>query len=186
MIPPSFGPRSDFQWKHCPGRYLGDSRDDLAVVCAQQWEWQPLSQAAFADGGSTVTVCTKAGCLWPFAKLGEKCDMACWEGTIIRNNIKSLSRARGNGLEWCTWKQAQLYLLLMEWHFFTKSNCWGCCLCLNTWIPLFISPTLILFFTFLSICFISLSHLPLGTYIRFNSPLKPMERKSMPKRLFRL
>lgn len=54
------------------------------VIPGLIWQWAVpssesgmLSQAAFADGCSTVTVCAKAGCLWPLANLGEKCDMAC-------------------------------------------------------------------------------------------------------------
>lgn len=68
-----FGPRSDFLWNYSPGKKLRYPSGDLAVGCAQQWEWQPLSQAASADGCTTETVCAKAGCLWPLAKLGEKC-----------------------------------------------------------------------------------------------------------------
>lgn len=87
---------------HCPGKKLGGSSDDLAVGCAQQGEWQPLSQAAFADGSSAATVCAKAGCLWPLAKLDEKCDIACCQSTVIRNNIKILSGVGDNVVEWCT------------------------------------------------------------------------------------
>lgn len=68
-------------------------------------------------------------------KVGWKMYMTCSEGTVTRNNIKILRGAGDNVVEWCTWKQAQLYLLLMEWFFFTRRNCWGCCLCLTHECP---------------------------------------------------
>lgn len=51
----------------------GKEGNRVVAVMLWQWgvpssEWQPLSLAAFADGCSTVTVCAKAGCLWPLAK----------------------------------------------------------------------------------------------------------------------
>lgn len=46
-----------------------------------------------------MNVCAKAGCLWPLAKVGEKCDMSCCEGTVISNNIQILSVAGDNVVE---------------------------------------------------------------------------------------
>lgn len=43
-----------------------------------------------------MTVCAKAGCLWPLAKLSEKRDIVCCEGTVIRSNVKILRGTGGN------------------------------------------------------------------------------------------
>lgn len=42
-----------------------------------------------------MTVCAKSVCLWPLAKSGEKCDIVCCEGTVIRNNMKIM---KGTGV----------------------------------------------------------------------------------------
>lgn len=64
-----------------------------------------------------MTVCSKAGCLWTLAKLGEKYGIVYCEGTVMRNNIKIMRGTGANVIGRCTWKQAQLYLLFMEWLF---------------------------------------------------------------------
>lgn len=64
-----------------------------------------------------MTVCAKAGYLWTLAKLGEKYGIVYCEGTVMRNNIKIVRGTGANVTGRCTWEQAQLYLLFMEWLF---------------------------------------------------------------------